>query len=140
MKKLEDIPKKNIFEVPEGYFDQLPGRVQARIAAESSSRSKSWVWSGAIRYALPVLVALAVFAGWWLKKAPEDPEAILATIETEQLVTYLEENGLFADDLIPYGELTTEDAAAIESEIYDTTFDEDGLEMLLNEMTLDFEE
>jgi hypothetical protein len=137
MKKLEDIPRKNMFEVPEGYFDQLPGRIQARIAAESPSRSASWMWKGALRYALPVLLAAAVFAGWWLRNGPEDPEAILASIETEQLVAYLEENGLVTEELIPYGELTTEDAAAIESEVYETTFDQSELEMLLDELTLD---
>ncbi|HEY8512907.1 MAG TPA: hypothetical protein VIL31_13200 [Cyclobacteriaceae bacterium] len=137
MKKLEDIPRKKIFDVPEGYFDQLPGRIQARIAAESRDRSPSWLWGGAVRYALPILIAGAIFAGWWLKKAPEDPEAILASIETEQLVTYLEEYGLVTEDLIPYGDLTTEDVAAIENEVYETTFDEDELEMLLDEFTLD---
>lgn len=135
MKKLEDIPKKNIFQVPEGYFDELPGRVQARISAGNVSRATSWSWTTALRYALPSLVAVALFAGWWLKNdAPEeDAEAILASIETEQLAAYLEEYELIDDDLILYDELTEEDAAAIEDEVYEATFDEEYFEQLLEE-------
>lgn len=135
MKKLEDIPKKNIFQVPEGYFDELPGRVQARISAGNVSRATSWSWTTALRYALPSLVAVALFAGWWLKNdAPEgDAEAILASIETEQLAAYLEEYELIGDDLILYDELTEEDAAAIEDEVYEATFDEEYFEQLLEE-------
>lgn len=134
MKKLEDIPKKNIFDVPEGYFDQLPTRVQARISAGGRQSSGSWSWAGAVRYALPVLVAAALFAGWWLKKAPEDPEAILASIETEQLVAYVEEYGLVTDELVPYGEITEEDATAIENEVYEAALEESDLDMLLEEL------
>lgn len=135
MKKLEDIPKKNIFQVPEGYFDELPGRVQARIPAGNVNRATSWSWTTALRYALPSLVAVALFAGWWLKNdAPEeDAEAILASIETEQLAAYLEEYELIGDDLILYDELTEEDAAAIEDEVYEATFDEEYFEQLLEE-------
>jgi hypothetical protein len=139
MKKLEDIPRKNIFDVPEGYFEQLPARIQARISSGSSSRP-SWSWTGAVRYALPVIVALAVFVGWWLKQEPQDAEAILASIETEQLMAYLEENGLLTDELIPYGDLTAEDAAAIENEVYGVAFDEEDLDLLLEELPLDVEE
>lgn len=139
MKKLEDIPRKNIFDVPEGYFDQLPARVQARVSA-SSRRRVSWSWTNSLRYALPVLVAIALVTGWWLKQAPEDPEAILASIEAEQLAAYLEENGLVTEDLIPYEDLTEEDATAIESEVYDAAFDESELELLLDELPLDAEE
>lgn len=140
MKKLDDIPRKNIFDVPEGYFDQLPARVQARISASSRDRSASWSWTGALRYALPALVAVALFTGWWLKQGPEDPEAILATIEAEQLAAYLEANGLVTEDLIPYGDLTAEDAVAIENEVYDGAFDESDLDMLLDELPVGLEE
>ncbi|HEX7015404.1 MAG TPA: hypothetical protein VF191_07800 [Cyclobacteriaceae bacterium] len=139
MKKLEDIPRKNIFDVPEGYFDQLPARVQARVSA-SSRRRVSWSWTNSLRYALPVLVAIALVTGWWLKQAPEDPEAILASIEAEQLAAYLEENGLVTEDLIPYEDLTADDATAIESEVYDAAFEESELELLLDELPLDAEE
>lgn len=136
MKKLEDIPKKNIFEVPDGYFEQLPARVQARISGGRQSRSASWSWTRSIRYALPVLVAIGLFAGWWLKQAPEDPEAILATIEAEQLAAYLEEYGLVTDELIPYGDITVEEAAAIENEVYETAFDAEELELLIDQLPL----
>jgi hypothetical protein len=40
MKKLEDIPKKTIFEVPEGYFDKLPGVIQSRIAEQNPVKER----------------------------------------------------------------------------------------------------
>lgn len=134
MKKLDDIPRKHVFDVPEGYFDQLPARVQARISAGASGRSASWSWAASVRYALPVIVAAALFTGWWLKQAPEDPEAILASIDTEQLAAYIEENGLVTDELVSYGDLTEEDAAAIENEVFEAAFDESDLDVLLDEL------
>ena len=53
MKKLEDIPKQNIFEVPDGYFDKLPSVIQARIA---KPEPKFWQLP-AFRYAMPLLIA-----------------------------------------------------------------------------------
>ena len=35
MKKLEEIPKKEVFKVPEGYFENLPGIIQARVAQQN---------------------------------------------------------------------------------------------------------
>jgi hypothetical protein len=35
--KLDDLPKKNIYQVPDRYFDQLPGRVMARVREKESA-------------------------------------------------------------------------------------------------------
>jgi len=37
VKKLINIPKKNIFEVPTGYFEQLPLRIEKRIGTQDSN-------------------------------------------------------------------------------------------------------
>jgi hypothetical protein len=60
MKNLENIPKKNIYEVPEGYFDKLPGIIQARIAAETPETKKSPFFLYSIRFALPALLIGAI--------------------------------------------------------------------------------
>jgi len=57
MKKLDEIPKKNIFEVPDDYFDRLPMKIQARLEKPAQTQSGS-VWNVAFRYALPSLVAV----------------------------------------------------------------------------------
>ena len=38
--KLEDLPQKEIFDVPEGYFEKLPGTIQARIAERQQPASR----------------------------------------------------------------------------------------------------
>jgi hypothetical protein len=37
--KLDDLPKKNIYPVPDRYFDQLPGRVMARVREKESANN-----------------------------------------------------------------------------------------------------
>jgi hypothetical protein len=37
--KLDDLPKKNIYQVPERYFDQLPGIVMARVRKKESANN-----------------------------------------------------------------------------------------------------
>jgi hypothetical protein len=37
--KLDDLPKKNIYRVPDRYFDQLPGVVMARVREKESANN-----------------------------------------------------------------------------------------------------
>lgn len=87
MRKLEDIPKKSIFKVPEGYFDQLPTTIQARMAETRRTPARA-AMSFSLKYALPVL-ALVVVGIFWLR--PERSlEEKLDDIDTEQIALYLE--------------------------------------------------
>ncbi len=97
MKRLDEIPKKTLFEVPEGYFDQLPGRIQARI----SEPEPQVAWGRlSLRYAMPLIIAGAV-ATFLLTNRPEGtPEEVIASIESEQLVAYLGETEINADDIL----------------------------------------
>jgi hypothetical protein len=96
MKKLEDIPKNNIFEVPDGYFDKLPGIIQSRIAAEKSIVESRPFFVVALQYAIPIVV-LAV-AGIFIlqnyESEPRDTESLLASVSNEELVSYL----MYGDD------------------------------------------
>jgi len=62
--RLEDIPKEQLFQVPDNYFDELPGKIQKRIIAQ---KQKAWyalpVWQGALRYALPAMALVLVVFG-----------------------------------------------------------------------------
>ena len=78
MKKLEDIPKKNVFEVPDGYFDRLPGIIQARVSQEKPS-FVWYSWPVALRYALPVLLMMAVGIFWYTS----NPYSGTAQIQSE---------------------------------------------------------
>src|SRR6188508_3233566 len=109
MKNLENIPKKNIYEVPEGYFETLPGIIQSRIAKETGESRPFMRYS--VRFALPavVLTAVVYFFLWNSDRQPSSPEEMLASIETPYLLEYLDENAMTEDDLFENTALTEKD-------------------------------
>ena len=100
MKKLEEIPKKNVFEVPDGYFDQLALKIQAKTETISPAKRTSFSWTFALRYAVPV-VLLAIGSIIVLRpKAVQDTEELLASIPTEHLIAYLHESEIGEAELL----------------------------------------
>jgi hypothetical protein len=109
MKKLEEIPKIDIFKAPEGYFDKLPGIIQARVQKPESAP----VWRPVVRFALPALaVVIAVFFFW--PGINQTPEEVLASIDDNHLIAYLEENDLNTDELLDGVSINNDEADAIQ--------------------------
>ncbi|MBT1688065.1 hypothetical protein [Dawidia soli] len=126
--KLEDIPKKEIFTAPEGYFDTLPGVIQARVAKQTPAIRPVWRYS--LRYALPAVVLFAAGILWYTRQA-SSPQDILEGIATEELMSYLEESeGLSTEELLDTDLLDTDDAQAIEQEVYHLDLDDDVLDAI----------
>jgi hypothetical protein len=118
MLRLEDIPKKQIFEVPQRYFEELPLRIQSSVAASHQRSAPKHVWRYAVQYALPLVVAGAVLFYYYHPAA--DAESILESVETADLVLYLQqEPALTADDIIENVDFVPADVEAIEAEAYD---------------------
>ncbi len=118
MKKLEDIPKKEIFTAPEGYFDKLPGVIQARINAPMSARNEvSMVW---IRFAIPAMVIVIAAFIFWMNQKTLTPEVdqLLATIQTADLITYLEDYEFTTDELLESVEFNELDIEEVEEMVY----------------------
>lgn len=138
MQKLEKIPKKNIYEVPEGYFDKLPGMIQARIEKKSPRTHFLFTWGTTLKYALPVVFIFIVGLIWFNQSDDKkgDFNSILATIETEDLVAYIGESDISTDELLDAALLDMQDAAAIEDEVYGDVYDED-LDALIEEFDID---
>lgn len=116
MSKLEDIPKKVIFNVPEDYFDKLPSKIQSRIASPADRRLRP-VFRYTLQYALPLILTVAILF-FYIKPEP-DAASILATVDTEDLINYLQESGLTTEDLIENIDFNSGDLEAIENEVYD---------------------
>lgn len=139
MKKLDDIPKNNIYQVPESYFDELPAVIQARV----QHREKTFPFLYyTVRYALPVLLMAVALIVWWGRlpvRPGEAAEEILASVNTASLVNYLEETELTTDQLLESVHLSPHDIDQIEDEVYDLGIRDD--EELLNELldTYDYE-
>ena len=137
MKKLEDIPKKEVFNVPEGYFESLPTIIQSRVAGRRKETAFLPALSLVLRYALPVVI-LGVIGYFWLgpKAEQNSTESILASIETEDLVAYLNETDLTTEELLESIQLDANDVDELENQIYgeDLTDENMDLEEILDEI------
>ena len=127
MIRLDDIPKKSLFEAPEGYFEKLPGRIQTRIAVPEPEPA----WGRlALRYALPVVLLAAAAVFVLTNRGTLSPEDLLAQVDSEQLVAYLDETDLNSDDLLEAVPLDEAEAESLEADalgdlvIDDEVFDE----------------
>jgi hypothetical protein len=135
MRKLENIKKSNIFEVPDEYFDRLPLSIQARIEKTRPLRSSESVMSYALRYALPVVVLFVVMIAVFRPQTDPSVETMLGSVSTEQLIAYLEDTSLTTDELLESFEFDDELLDAVELEVYnDFELDSNSIEVLMNEL------
>lgn len=135
--KLEDIPKKPIFNVPDGYFDQLPEKVQARIAAGRKSET-SFVFQYKLQYIIPILLVLVVGGIWFTRPQPgTDAESILASVETEYLIAYLNESELTTEDVLDEVDFSSSDIQDIEMEVYQLQLDDEVFDDVLDEIDVE---
>ncbi|HEX8060012.1 MAG TPA: hypothetical protein VF473_03710 [Cyclobacteriaceae bacterium] len=117
MRKLEDIPKKTPFKVPDGYFDQLPTVIQARMAHEVRRSPTSQIVSFSLKFALPV-VALLVF-GIFLFRPASPVQNDLQDVDTEQIALYLQDGEhLDLEESGDHGDWTKQELDQLEDAIY----------------------
>ena len=108
MKRLDEIPKKESFKVPDGYFDDLPMRIQAKIQQPESKLQ--WLLSNrfALRVALPIVVVVAVVSISIWNALPERGDVFtkLDTVPSEQLLVYLESEEITTEEIIENASFT----------------------------------
>lgn len=137
MRKLEDIPKKNIFEVPEGYFEKLPGIIQSRVAKPEVHPWFAPTW----KFALPVLALVAVGIFWFSSQPGVSIEQQLADIQTEQLIAYLDDGDLTMDDLAETVTWSETDLDELEEKVFSSIeVSGDELDILLEEFNVEPED
>lgn len=135
MKKLEDIPKKQIFEVPEGYFEKLPGIIQSRVATARSETSLWGARSLSLQYVLPAVVLISAGIFWFTRSQSDlTTENILASVQTQDLVTYLGEADFTTEELLDDADLDVEDARQIEGAVYEFSLDDSALEEIIDDI------
>jgi hypothetical protein len=137
MKKLEDLPKRTDFKVPEGYFEDLPSRIQTRISGAAPKRALA-VPIYALRYALPLAAVLALGVFWYVQTNSSTIQDELATFNEAQLAEFLEEPDLTSEELAESVTWTSNDLDALEEEVYDvidTSTEE--LDFLIDELDLE---
>lgn len=131
MKRLEDIPKKNIFQVPDGYFEKLPGVIQARVAKPEKA-----VWFvPVLKYALPVLAVVVAGILWFSDPKGNSFDEQLASIQTEQLIAYLDDSDLNFDELTESVTWSETDLVELEETVFNSfDFAGDELDVLMDEL------
>ena len=142
--KLEDIKKKNIYTVPDKYFDQLPTRIQSRVNEKHPVSWLSWNWSLTYKLAAPAIaiILIVIYFGRTDNYSYQDTDAILAQVSTEDIIAYLEFTDITTDDIIENVDFTD-----IELDFYEdgpiiqefNEMDEEDMELLLDEYGLEDE-
>lgn len=132
--KLEDInPNNNLFKTPEGYFDQLPMRVQAKVAASELPQEAfrlSWSWRRTAIWATATCVIVALVWVTYPKKQYSLGEEALSQVSNESIVNYLKESEITHQDLadqIPVEELYKDDDLLLQN----LNIDEEALQNAL---------
>lgn len=103
--RLEEIPRKQIFQVPERYFDELPGIIQSRIAEKEYSPwwrvylTPANGWRVAIVTAVVTLIL--VFSGVFNREVVNvSAESLLADVSLEDLIEYVEYSDISTDEIL----------------------------------------
>ena len=135
MKKLEDLPKRVDYKVPDGYFDSLPGRVQARVNA-GNERSWRFNLGLSMRYALPLVVLLGIGI-FWYNQSNQSIETQLSGIDEGQLEWFIDDD-LTSEELVENVSWSPEDLEALEDEVYNALdASGEGLDVVIEEFDLE---
>lgn len=136
MKKLDDLPKHVDYKVPDGYFDQLPLRIQNRIGSPHRHGWKPGI-AWATRLAIPAIIILAAGALWY-QQANNSIVDRLEKMDAEQLSFFVEDPDLTSEELIEDVTWTTDDLDALEQEVFNVLDESgDGLEIIIDELELE---
>jgi hypothetical protein len=138
MKKLEDIPKKDHFNAPEGYFEALPGRISARIEQKPASMERP-VFRYTLQYALPVLVLFVLGVVWFSQPAADrnNTDDLFANIETAALIEFLADAETTSyEDFLNEMNPSLAEADSLENVVYGLSFPGDEMEDLLDEIEI----
>ena len=99
---LDSIEKKEVFKVSEGYFDNLPTRIQNRVIEREYKSRPAYIFSKSLKFALPViaLIIMSIYFGNRYNDSGLDVQAMIDEVSTEQLVAYLSESELSTDEIL----------------------------------------
>lgn len=144
---IESLERKNIYQVPDEYFDQLPLKIQSRIDRHPKHVASTLfdfklihklVWG----FTAAAMIVLVV--GWFYYSPSSqtiDAEHLIADIRTEDLIEYLLIENISDEDIL--ASLSTDfllnEAESMQLEIFDVDASEDDLESIYSELDLSTE-
>lgn len=93
--------KKNIYQVPEDYFEKLPQIIQARAVEPAIVTRRNFAY--VLRFAIPVILIIIV-ALVTLTNGTDDKgmnvEELLSEVSTEDLVEFLSNSDITTDEIL----------------------------------------
>lgn len=99
---LNQIDRKNLFEVPDAYFEKLPEIIQSK--AIKSEKRLEWLPTipAYVKWGIVPALVLAFTYILWFSPTDKDltAEELLATVDTEDIIEYLNTEDYNTDDLI----------------------------------------
>lgn len=135
-KKLENIDKQVNFQVPEGYFENLPLQIQKRIDQEKNRSATYSIPSWSLAMAA-MLAAILSFV-FYFNDTTSSTEALLASVPEEDIISYLSNMEMTDYELITtltnaeveieFEELNLLDGLELEGESFDDLLQEYNLE------------
>lgn len=96
--KLDEIPKRQLHQVPDGYFDRLPMRIMERTASrqpKAAPGTPAWLWQQwrPLQLALAPVLLLVLFIGVYflgMQQAPQQETVPVALLSKDEMVEYLD--------------------------------------------------
>ena len=133
--KLEDIHKKNPYEVPEGYFDTLTSEIQSKISAPQ----KGIAWQPVIRWALvPAMIVLVFAVVIFNDSTPNTSEtqALISEIPENELLAYLADEAMSLDEMVALAEVPEDLLDDNTNILQGIDIEEESVDELLNTIDL----
>jgi hypothetical protein len=124
---LNQLPKKDCFQVSENYFDELPGLIQDRVQVKTKSQ-----WTYVLKYALPVLLVIVSVAYFSQKNTDKSIQ-----ISKQEAVDYIDNQmDIDFDETLLAEEISAQTVEQITetSVVEDYLLDEADEELLIEEI------
>ncbi|MFN8356553.1 MAG: hypothetical protein U0Y10_19020 [Spirosomataceae bacterium] len=100
--RLEDLEKKEVFQVPDRYFDDLPMVIQARIAPKAKAEPLfTFSWNTRRTWLSVSTVSLVALLIWITYPARQDSlgEGELSKVSSTEIINYLNQQNISSQDL-----------------------------------------
>ena len=135
---IESLERKNIHQVPDGYFDGLPLKIQSRINEEKEISSSVLVSRMQLTWAMTAAVVIFLI-GWFIYPQSNEvytTDQLLAGIESEDLIEYLYEEDISTDEIIASinEEYLIDELSTIETDMVDSELSDEDLESIYSEL------
>ncbi|WP_422359013.1 hypothetical protein [Reichenbachiella sp.] len=134
---IESLERKSIHQVPDGYFDELPLKIQSRITEQQEVSSPIFIPRMQMVWSMTAAIAIFLI-GWFFYPQNTKPstEQLLASIDSEALIEYLYEEDISTDEILAAIDESyiLEELETIETEIIDGELSDEDLESIYSEL------